>query len=158
MTMKKIDLGQTINTLANVGVIAGIALLAYELNQNNEYLSAQAKFNLHHNKWSIYDEALESAEFVDFLTKVASDEPLTAQEKLRLDVVITRHLGNWLWEYEEVLDGRLAEEDLPLESWCWFFQGEGSLGLPQFDEVWEGFRHGQNPRFVSFMEENVIDC
>ena len=39
--MKKIDLGQTINILANVGVIAGIVFLAFELQQNNELLGAQ---------------------------------------------------------------------------------------------------------------------
>ena len=32
--MKKIDLGQTIQIVANVGVIAGLVLLAYEISQN----------------------------------------------------------------------------------------------------------------------------
>ena len=32
--MKKIDLGQTLTILANVGVIAGIVFLGYELRQN----------------------------------------------------------------------------------------------------------------------------
>ncbi len=36
--MKKLDLGQTITILANVGVIAGIVFLGYELRQNNLYL------------------------------------------------------------------------------------------------------------------------
>ena len=39
--MKKIDLGQTIGILANVGVIAGIVFLAVELRQNNELLATQ---------------------------------------------------------------------------------------------------------------------
>ena len=32
--MKKIDLSKTINTLANIGVVAGIVFLAIEINQN----------------------------------------------------------------------------------------------------------------------------
>ena len=43
--MKKIDLGQAIAILANVGVIAGIAFLAFELRQNTqavELASAQS--------------------------------------------------------------------------------------------------------------------
>ena len=36
--MKKIDLGQTLNTLANIGVIAGIIFLAIEVRQNQESL------------------------------------------------------------------------------------------------------------------------
>ncbi len=41
--MKKIELGQTIAILANVGVIAGILFLAIELRQNNEALGLQAR-------------------------------------------------------------------------------------------------------------------
>ncbi len=33
--MKKLDLGQTIGILANLGVIAGIVFLGYKLRQNN---------------------------------------------------------------------------------------------------------------------------
>jgi hypothetical protein len=39
--MKKIDLGQTVAILANVGVLAGILLLVYELNQTRELAQAQ---------------------------------------------------------------------------------------------------------------------
>ena len=41
--MKKIDPGQTIQILANVGVIAGIAFLAVELRQNNELLRSSSR-------------------------------------------------------------------------------------------------------------------
>jgi len=40
--MKKIDVGQTITILANIGVIAGIILLAYEISQNSEAIRLQA--------------------------------------------------------------------------------------------------------------------
>ena len=39
--MKKIDVGQTMTILANLGVIIGIAFLAVEINQNNSQLAAQ---------------------------------------------------------------------------------------------------------------------
>ena len=41
--MKKIDLGQTVSILANVGVIIGIAFVGIELSQNNALLSAEAR-------------------------------------------------------------------------------------------------------------------
>ncbi|HUF73497.1 MAG TPA: hypothetical protein VMR74_11420 [Gammaproteobacteria bacterium] len=41
--MKKIDLGQTINTLANLGVLIGLVLLLVQLNQNNELMRAEAQ-------------------------------------------------------------------------------------------------------------------
>ena len=41
--MKNLDVGQTITILANVGVIAGIILLAVEIDQNNQALGTQAR-------------------------------------------------------------------------------------------------------------------
>jgi hypothetical protein len=41
--MKKIDLGQMIGILANLGVTAGIVFLAFEIQQSNELLEAQAR-------------------------------------------------------------------------------------------------------------------
>ncbi len=38
--MKKLDLGQSVGILANIGVIAGIVFLAVELRQNNELVVA----------------------------------------------------------------------------------------------------------------------
>jgi len=40
--MKKLDLGQTMAIVANVGVIAGIVFLAFELRQNNRQLELQS--------------------------------------------------------------------------------------------------------------------
>jgi hypothetical protein len=44
--MKKIDLGQTINTLANVGVLVGIVFLAIEVSQNQASLEEANSINL----------------------------------------------------------------------------------------------------------------
>lgn len=47
--MKSIDLGQTITILANVGVIAGLIFLGYELHQNNEFLEQQERYTFLQN-------------------------------------------------------------------------------------------------------------
>jgi hypothetical protein len=41
--VKKIDLGQTIGILANIGVITGIVFLAVEIRQNKDQLAAQTR-------------------------------------------------------------------------------------------------------------------
>ena len=41
--MKRLDLGQSIGILANIGVIAGIVFLGVELRQNNQLLTSQAR-------------------------------------------------------------------------------------------------------------------
>ena len=41
--MKKIDRGQTISLVANIGVLIGILLLVFELNQNRVVTEAQTR-------------------------------------------------------------------------------------------------------------------
>lgn len=62
-TMKKIDLGQILGISANVGVLIGILLLVYELNQNREMMRAQSRHDI-------------SSEFVGLMISVASNEQL----------------------------------------------------------------------------------
>ena len=45
--MKKLDIGQTMSVLANVGIIAGIVFLGYELQQNNDQLRSQSRANIY---------------------------------------------------------------------------------------------------------------
>ena len=44
--MKKIDLIQTTQVLANLGVIAGIVFLGIEIGQNSDVMEAQTRLNL----------------------------------------------------------------------------------------------------------------
>ncbi len=44
--MKKIDFGQTLQLFGNVGVVVGILLLVYELNQNRDMMEAQTRHEI----------------------------------------------------------------------------------------------------------------
>jgi hypothetical protein len=60
------DFGQTITMLANVGVIAGIVFLAFELCQNNSLLRAQASYNLLQNRIEYRGDIVRDPEFAEF--------------------------------------------------------------------------------------------
>ena len=94
--MKKIDLGQTIAILANVGVIAGIVFLGLEIRQSTAVAQA-----------SSYQQS--AAEIADVRMAIASDPELTRlyhlfqsdqlagdlddESKLRLRLLINNLLG-----------------------------------------------------------------
>jgi hypothetical protein len=61
--LKNIDLGQILGIFANLGVIAGILLLVYELNQNRDMMRAQTRHEI-------------ASEFVGLMTSVAENEQL----------------------------------------------------------------------------------
>lgn len=100
--MKKIDLGQVIQILANLGVIAGLILLAVELEQNNELMAAEARFN----RLSVQAESTtilaENPDLAGFLLKANSGAELAPIEQARLDYYLRRVFGNMEWAYREL--------------------------------------------------------
>ena len=68
--MKKIDLGQTITILANVGVIAGIVFLGIELQQNNELLVVQAEMAMSDVRANtILADVVQEPELIELMLK-----------------------------------------------------------------------------------------
>jgi hypothetical protein len=68
--MKKIDLGQTITILANVGVITGIAFLAAELRQNNEMMRAQTRNDIAQSVIELLRDTADT-EYIEIAFKAA---------------------------------------------------------------------------------------
>jgi hypothetical protein len=68
--MKKIDVGRTVNTLANIGVIAGIVFLAIEIRQNQALLDEGNRID----QRALEISSLER--FSDFRSQLAEDEQL----------------------------------------------------------------------------------
>jgi hypothetical protein len=155
--MKKIDLGQTITIVANVGVIVGIAFLLVELQQNNRLLSSQAQFNLLQNRTNGITSVSESPEVSAFWTMVNRDEALSDSEILRVRAYAMKAILNWEWEFREYQSGNIERDDLPLVAWRNSFHGKDVLRkIDLYPEVWAQLRSGLNPEFVLLMEEEII--
>jgi hypothetical protein len=109
--MKRIDLGQTIAVLANLGVIAGIALLAVELRQNNFLLSQQAKANLAADI-SAFNEAfyLNTGGLATLILKAQQGGDLTPEEAFRLDRLAVQNLLAWQAAFSAYENGLLDDE------------------------------------------------
>ena len=149
--MKKIDLGQTITILANVGVIAGIIFLALELQQNNELLASQARSNLLAGRVSTQLSVVENTgALADLISKAHRGEALTDTEDFRLRVYQSMIVHNFASFYQEVKSGPLAENDIPIQQWVGTF-----VNIPGLEEFW----HRQtrlDPDFVRFVDEEVL--
>jgi hypothetical protein len=62
--MKKFDVARSVQVVANVGVLIGILLLVYELNQNRQMMQAQTRSNV-------------ASGITDFLVTLGSDPDLS---------------------------------------------------------------------------------
>ena len=157
--MKKIDLGQTITILANLGVIAGIGFLAFELNQNNKLLRAQAGYNLLLNRGLWRDDVGSDPEYAEFWLKVEKGGPLSEVEALRLRTIAERTILNWQWEYGQYVDGNFAAGELPIAGYRRVFWGNGSSSEAKATrDAWNRFRSELRPDFVAWMEDNVFNA
>jgi hypothetical protein len=149
--LKKLDLGQTLGILANVGVIAGIVFLGFELRQNNSFLAAQARSQLTANRISANEMELEP-ENLSVINKARNGEELTQEETLRLRLFANGIFVRWEAEYRELAAGMYTTADLPLEGYRQSFSS-----FPGLRDRWQTRKHTADPGFVQFMEENVVN-
>ncbi len=140
--MKTLNLGQTVSILANVGVIAGIIFLGVELQQNNELMEAQARFNRLSIQTGSNTLVAENANLAGTLAKANKNEELTDGEKLQIHNFNVRVLSNMQWTYREV-----PESEIPIELWRRlhrdnlhrraFWESQKTMFAPNFAEFYE---------------------
>ena len=150
--MKKLDLGQTITILANIGVVAGIIFLGVELQQNNELLASQARENRLDRQTAIVDTAIENPDLLELLGK--DPESLTEPELDRLRLLGWKVLLAMAYQYGEVTRGLMNEEEVILGQRAVYHRPRLNYGAPL---AWQEFKGRSSPEFVQWFEQNVID-
>ena len=131
--MKKLDLGQTLQLLGNAGIIVGILLLVYELNQNREMMAAQTRNEIAQNTASMIQGEALSSEMVGISVKASAGESLTPVEQEQFDLLWFGYIRLWenahyqyrngLFDDDEYLAVRrswvrLLSEDPRRRLWC----------------------------------------
>ncbi len=150
--MKKIDLGRTINTLANLGVIVGIMFLAIELNQNNQLLKNEARYNLQLSRSGELDDLWRNPDLSEVLEKARQGGTLTDGEQRRLRSYVLSRFVRWEWYYEQYRDGLIDQSNLPIAAWR-IFLGRNPWATMYFVE----YRAVFSPDFVQFVEDELLD-
>ena len=154
MKFKKIDLGDTAQTIAMLGVIAGIVFLAIEMRQNNALLESQVRRQFYEGRIASAEDLIRDASLAEIAVKLGAGEELTPVERLRFSQMIRRVYFNFEWEYDQYQRGQL--EKLPLVSWKKTMNFLGEYGEAVWEDEIGGFQD-TSPEFVQFMEENVVD-
>lgn len=80
--MKKIEIGQALHILANVGVIAGILLLAYELDQNRQMAATQTRNELQQGLVDMLLVPADNMQLADVIVRANRGEDLSPSEVL----------------------------------------------------------------------------
>ena len=150
--MKKIELGQTITILANIGVIAGILFLAFELRQNNQFLAAQVSYAHHEAERQRRSPIIANdGGITEIVIKSVNQEELTQVEDYRLLILYNNMLEDFEWQFREVQAGRLPEDRLNVSNW------RAVWNQPRLVQSFERSRANRDPAFVAYWQENVVN-
>jgi hypothetical protein len=148
--MKKIDLSQTFHIIANVGVIGGILLLAFELRQNNELMAAEARFNRLTMVVDAWRFRAEHGELYELRERANNNEALSRSEQMRVDASVMAVFVMLDWTFRELSDDT-HEISQVRQVKQYNIANEASNGRD-----WETRKNSFDPAFVQWMEENVI--
>jgi len=149
--MKRIDLGKTMTLVANVGVIGGILMLAYELRQNNELMEAQARqvrTSMVIDAWRV---GAENGDLAELRGRERNGEELTDVELQRVDAYVMSVFVMLDWTFQEL------SADSPEMNQVREVQRYSFANKSEFRRVWEARKKSFRPGFVQWMEENVVN-
>lgn len=145
-------LNQWMTLLANLCVIAGIAILVFELRQNNELLESGARANIDANRVSQQRMIVENTGGIaDLILRARNGESLSDLEQLRLTAYRSMLVHSFESVYQEINDGPLSESDIPYTQWAAVF-----AVTPGLQDHFNALRSTLDPDFVKFVNQRVF--
>lgn len=152
--MKKLDTGQTLSILANVGVIVGIAFLAIEIQQNTRSLEVNAYRELINQTTFLATSIMDNPELALLGSTATSFEGLTRQERSQIGAhfyLVVRSGDLAYYQYEQ---GMLSDERL-----------ESAMGPVNdrrcrqiFKEWWAGTRSNFVTAYREYIDSKIAEC
>ena len=152
--MKKIDFGQTVSVLANLGVLAGIVLLVYELNLSRELARAQfvndAIWRYQGIELSVLGSELPAA----WAKSLSTPGSLTAAEIKSLDSFLVSYVVHWRRNWQLANEGYRdrAEVERLIRGDAAFVMGNRFAQL-----WWQEIGQFNEPEFVQLVDSAISD-
>ena len=135
--------------VANIGVLAGIIFLAYELQQNTvaTQLEAASNFNASFSEIELFIAG--SPEFAELLSRGREGEEITGADQLRLLVFYNQVLRQWQFTHFQYMSGAMDEDNWQAQRAFMEEIIRGDLGLLNH---WRTFGHQYSSAFNSVLE------
>ena len=149
--MKRIEPAQIATLVANIGVIGGILLLAFELRQNNELIEAEARLNRTNMAIDAWRVTAEHGDLTEIREKEKRGEELSSAESRRIDALVMSIflVGEWTFK-EHPIDS--SELNQVREVQLYNFRNS-----PEYGRVWGERKQTFDPAFVKWMEDYVVN-
>jgi hypothetical protein len=154
--MKKIDLGQTITILSNIGVLIGIVLLVFELNQSRQMMRAQTRTEIAQGSIDALNLRGTNGDVRDLWERASSEDGLPETERGQFSLLVSavfRYHENVHYQYRLGLYDE-AEFDAQRNAWRGIYNQRGPA------IVWCRNRNTFSPDFVAEINDLMteFDC
>ena len=154
MNIKKLIWTETAEILGAIGVIASLMFVAFEIQQNNALLAAEARATRHENRSQNSNrQFLENPGLVELIVKANNGTPLTQEEQFTIGRYFNQILLDFQFVFVEYERGQFDERDLDVAAMSAYFHG--NTGMLQYWSERKGVEF--RPDFVQWMEENVVN-
>jgi len=139
---------------ANLGIITSIIFLVVEVQQNNQQLVAQARFNYYQQRANFQLAWGSDITTQEAIQKYRNEVELNPVELNRIIMQIRSVLTNWEYEYIEYQSGNISLGQFSVGGKRGLITGNGISEL--ILEVWNNMKVSAPKDFMQFMDENVF--
>ena len=149
--MKKIDIGQTIQVLANLAVLGGIVFLGVEVQQNTRTVQAAAvqdSIEIGRQMLLLYGSDAETNRIVYVGGEDLSR--LTPEEQQRYRWLLRAFLTGMQGLFRQWQLGVLPDEDWSV----WSQTTCRTAATPSFLGLWDETKEGLTPAFIAYVESS----
>ncbi len=147
--MRRIDPGQGLGILANVGVLIGILLLVYELNQNRALMAAQTRDSLSQATATALQQQAGNSVLADLVRRANSGEQLTPTERSQYIAYTLAWFRVWEDQHYQYRVGLYDESEFAAVRALWIIR----LQDEAMRELWCNFRGTFSPTFFNDVNE-----
>ncbi len=147
--MKKLDFGQTISLLANIGVIAGIVFLGIEIQQNTEMMRSQTRDSVTEKQLMMTSWVVGSPELAAAIPK--SLDELSPSERAMRNFHFAGMFRVWENSHYQYRQGVFEEEEFAPRRNTW----RGVMENKDNQERWSQFRESYSPEFRAEIDAMV---
>lgn len=153
--MRSGQINSWLTLVANIGVILGLILVAYELRQNSELMRVQINQARADSAMASNEHSFNSSFIPPILVKAWRGDDLSAEERIRFTDyfrAMNRNQDNVLGQY----DAGMLGENTPRSIVTFACQFIGTSEASQ--AAWEYTKDGYTDRYIEFIEETLATC
>ena len=153
--MKFGHINNWLTLIANIGVILGLILVAYEVRQNSELMRVQINQARADSAMVNNEQSFNSSFIPPILVKVRRGDDLSAEERIRFTDyfrAMSRNQDNVLGQY----DAGMLGENTPRSIMTFACQFIGTSKASQ--AAWEYTKGGYTERYIEFIERTLETC